>query len=130
MSIDGIRATARKALHDTMARPAMLYLDPALDPTGQITVRPHSRATQVGDLAGANLSYAETHDRETTVVFWRDQLVPYTGAPGIPPRGALVVLSDEEGYYVDSVRPPDGPRVTAEVTRASASELAGRTLPS
>lgn len=130
MTIDGIRATARKALHDTMARPAMLYLDPDSAPTGQITVRPHSRTAKIGDLAGTNLSYAETQDREQTVVFWRDQLVPYTGASGSPPRGALVVLSTDEGYWVDNTMPPDGPRVTAEVTRASAAELVGKTLPS
>lgn len=129
MSIRRIKETARRALHDFMGRPAHLYLDPGQPEFTRITVRHHEKAELVGDLAGTNLSYAENHDDEETVVFWCEQLAPLVGADAIPPRGALVVLSETEGYYVENARPRYGQTITAEVTPASASELAGKTAP-
>jgi len=129
MSISRVKATARAALHSFMGRPAMLYLDPAVEPPAPITVRHHEKAALVGDLAGTNLSYAETHDDEETVVFWCEQLEPLVGATASPPRGALVVLSATEGYWVNNTRLRYGQTVTAEVTPASEAELAGKTTP-
>lgn len=129
MSIGRIKATARGALHNFMGRPANLYLDPRQSGFSRITVRHHEKTALVGDLAGTSLSYAENHDDEETVVFWCDQLVPLVGEDATPPRGALVVLSPIEGYYVESVRPRYGQTVTAEVTPASESELAGKAAP-
>jgi len=75
-----------------------------------------------GDLAGTNLSYAQNNDRTFTVLFFRDEVPD-------PARGALVVLSATEGYFVDNVELPDGLTVTANVTVADATDLVGRTLP-
>lgn len=129
MSISRIKETARRALHDFMGRPANLYLTSASAEFHAITVRHHENTVMVGDLAGTSLSYAENHDDEETVVFWCDQLVPVVGAAASPPRGALVVLSATEGYFVDNVKPRYGQTVTAEVTPASESDLAGKTAP-
>ena len=129
MSISQIKAAARGALHDFMGRPANFYLSHTATEFTSITVRHHEKAALVGDLSGTNLSYAENHDDQETVVFWCDQLVPIVGAQASPPRGALVVLSDIEGYWVDNTRPRYGQTVTAEVTPASEAELAGKTAP-
>jgi len=129
MSIEGIRKSARKTLHNFMARPATLYLDPNIEPPAPITIRHHEKPGLVGDLAGTNLSYAENHDDEETIVFWCDELAPIIGEPASPPRGALVVLSATEGYWVDNTRPRYGQTVTAEVTPATTAELVGKTAP-
>lgn len=130
MSISRIKATARQALHSFMGRPAMLYLDPAVErDAAAITVRHHEKAAMVGDLAGTSLNYAESHDDQETVVFWCEQLEPLVGATASPPRGALVVLSATEGYWVDNTRTRYGQTVTAEVTPASEADLAGKTTP-
>ena len=121
--IQTIRENARRALHDAMKRPASYYADPNLsDPPVLVHIRPHGKRGMTGDLAGTNLSYAQNNDRVFTVLFFRDE-VPN------PPRGALVVLSATEGYFVDNVELPDGLSVTASVTVADATDLAGRTLP-
>lgn len=113
-----------------MSRPAFLFSDPtSLTNYEEITVRYHARTGLVGDLAGTSLSYAENHDDEETMVFWREQLVPIYGGTGSPPRGVLVVLSSSEAYYVDNTRPFDGQTITAEVTRAGISDLVGRAAP-
>ena len=89
MSIQAIREQARKALHETMARPANLFLNASATDAHGITARYHAKSGLVGDLSGTNLSYAETHDDEETVVFWRSQLVPLFGEPGTPPAIAF-----------------------------------------
>lgn len=125
-----IKHAARQVVHDTMGQPASFYRETGDPDPVAITARPHSKHGLIGDLAGTNLNYAETADREETVIFWRDQIVERVGiATGIPPRSSLVVFSEDEGYWIDNTRPPDGDTVTCEVVRASAEELAGRTLP-
>lgn len=126
-----IKANARQVVHSHMGQPASFYVsvDQAGPPT-YITARPHAKHGLIGDLSGTNLSYAESPDRVETIIFWRDQIVDKVGIEtGIPPRSALVVFAPDEGYWIDNVRPPDGDTVTAEVVRADASELAGKTLP-
>lgn len=75
-----------------------------------------------GDMSGTNLSYAVVQDTKDRILFMRDE-VPE------PPRGALVIISSDEGYVVDNVEPPDGISVTAEVTRLDAAEMSGRPTP-
>lgn len=126
-----IKANARQTVHDTMGQPASFYVSvDQVDPPTYITARPHSKHGLIGDLSGTNLSYAESPDRVETIIFWRDQIVDAVGImTGIPPRSALVVFSADEGYFIDNVRPPDGDTVTAEVVRADAGDLVGKTLP-
>lgn len=126
MSFRDIKFAARQVVHDTMAQPASFYAIPSTSEPAFITARPHSKRGQIGDLAGTNLNYAEDFDRKERIVFWRDQLLLIPDVPGsVPPRGALVIFSADEGYFVDSVEPPDGQTITAEVTRAEAENLAG-----
>lgn len=109
-----------------MGRPANFYAEAGpLPPTG-ITVRVHTKDEMNGDLAGTNLSYAETAERPPTVVFWNSQMT--TAALELT-RGNLVILSASEGYHVESVHPPDGQTTTCEVTPLSTSELASLTPP-
>lgn len=124
MSIRGVRERARKQLHDRMGETANYYeLPRAGTPTFvQITARPHSNVAKAGDLAGTNLSYAETQDRQETIVFWRAELPA-------PRRNAMVIFTPTEGYFVDNVLPPNGVTVTAEVIRASQADMAGLEAP-
>lgn len=121
MTFRSIKETARRALHGFMGQPASYYVTPSADPV-LVTVRPHSKRGQIGDLPGTNLNYAETFDRKEQVVFWAEQ-VP------APAKGSLVVLSATEGYWVDTTEPRDGQTITANVVFATAEELAGLTLP-
>jgi hypothetical protein len=122
--IQSIREKARRTLHNAMKRPASYYQDPTIDSAPiLVNVRPHGKRNQTGDLAGTNLSYAQNQDRVFTVLFFREEVA-------IPKRGALIVLSATEGYFVDNVELPDGLTVTASVTVADAADLAGRILPS
>lgn len=126
-----IKGQTRRVVHDTMGQPASYYVDKdQVDPPVYVTCRPHSKHGLIGDLAGTNLSYAENPDRVETIIFWRDQIVEKVGIPsGVPARNSLIVFSADEGYWTDNARPPDGDTVTVEAVRASANDLAGRTLP-
>lgn len=129
MSIEAIRKQARKALHDTMSRRADLYLTATDTEPAEVTARYHSHTGLVGDLKGTNLSYAETHDDVEKVVLWRSEIVELTGEPGIPPRGALLIFDETEGYWFDNVLPADGQTVSVEVTRASQTDITARLNP-
>lgn len=126
MSIEAIRHHARKALHDTMSRRASLFLTASDTTPDEVTARYHSKTGLVGDLKGTNLSYAENHDDVEKVILWRSEIVELTGEPGIPPRGALLVFDETEGYWFDNVLPPDGQTVSVEVTRASTADITAR----
>ena len=41
----------------------------------------------------------------------------------------MIVFSEVEAYWVDTVEPPDGQTVTVNVTRAKQSEIVGLALP-
>lgn len=122
MSFRAIKEASRRALHDFMGQPAVYYSDPVAGLHSNITARPHAKSGRIGDLPGTNLNYAEVFDRQERVILWREQ-VP------VPLRGALIVFSAAEGYWIDSVEPPDGQTFTVNVTRATASELVGLVLP-
>ena len=122
MSFRDIKEAARRALHDFMGQPAIYYADPLTGQPLAITARPHAKSGRIGDLPGTNLNYAEVFDRQERVILWREQ-VP------VPVRGAMVVFSEVEAYWVDTVEPPDGQTVTVNVTRAKQSEIVGLTLP-
>lgn len=126
MGLADIKAKARQSLHDFMARPASYYNDGVLLPT-PITARRHDAPKVVGDLAGTNLSYAEVHERPTTVVLLRSEL------DGVSiDRGDFVIFEATEGWYIETVMPPDGLTITVEVTPMGSSGsngLDGKTLP-
>ena len=123
MAIQDIKERARGALHGHMGRPAFYFPTPTdLDVFVETKVRPHNKRGQIGDLPGTNLNYAEAIDRAERVVLWRAD-VP------APVRGALVVFSETEGYWLDSVDPPDGQTITSTVLKATTTELAGVPFP-
>lgn len=120
MSIADIQKRARQGLHDTMKRPASLYNESGVL-VGLIHVRRKTDVKPVGDLAGTNLSYAEAQEPVSSLIFLLSEHAPT--------RGEMVVLSATEGYFVDTIDPADGITQTAQVSRMSASELSGKTLP-
>ncbi|ARB05704.1 hypothetical protein [Synechococcus virus S-ESS1] len=123
MGLAEIKATARQALHDFMARPASFYSSSGVL-VGPVTARAHAAPKVVGDLAGTNLSYAEVHERPTTIVLWREQIEGVNLR-----RGCMIIFGADEGWFVDTVKPPDGQTVTVEVSALSDVALAGKVLP-
>lgn len=125
MSLEDVRAAARRSLHDHMGRAATYFTGGSVL-AGIVYVRVGEKAVKTGDLAGTNLSYAETHENRTHVIFDREALADL----GITPRRLdMVVKSATEGYVIDTVLPPDGMTVTCEVTRMSAGEFTGKATP-
>lgn len=122
MGLAEIKAKARGSLHEFMARPASLYNDGSLH--GTITARRHDAPKVVGDLAGTNLSYAEVHERPTTLVLLAEEIDGLT-----LDRGDEVIFELDEGWYVETVKPRDGITITVEVTPMSTTKLAGKFLP-
>lgn len=120
MSIADIQKRARQGLHDTMKRPAALY-DKSGVLVGLIHVRRKTDVKPVGDLAGTNLSYAEVVEPVSSLIFLL--------AEHAPARGEMVIMSTTEGYFVDTIEPPDGITQTAKVSRMSETELAGKVVP-
>ncbi len=122
MSFRDIKEAARRALHDFMGQPAVYYADVLAGSSREITARPHGKGGRIGDLPGTNLNYAEVYDRKERVILWREQV-------SNPARGGLIIFSAEEGYWIDTVEPPDGQTVTVNVNRATTEELLGLDVP-
>jgi hypothetical protein len=125
------KKAARQVVHDTFALPGIFYETEASTPTVDddvVTVRIHDKPKLVGDLAGTNLSYAETAERPTRAIFQTSELDGRAIS-----RGSMVVMlnymGDIVGYFVDNVNPPDGLTTTCDVTPLSAQELSGKLLP-
>ena len=122
MSFREIKEAARQALHEFMGQPAFYYANVLTSEPLAITARPHGKGGRIGDLPGTNLNYAEVYDRKERVVMWREQV-------SSPVRQGLIVFSRDEGYWIDTVEPPDGQTVTVNVNRATTEELAGLSYP-
>mgnify|MGYP000019248612 CR=1 FL=1 len=122
MSFREIKEAARQALHEFMGQPAVYYSDVLTGDPFAITARPHGKGGRIGDLPGTNLNYAEVYDRKERVILWREQ-VPS------PVRQGLIIFSETEGYWIDTVEPPDGQTVTVNVNRATTEELLGLVTP-
>lgn len=125
MTIADVQASARRALHDHMARPATYYLASGVL-SGLCHVRIVENPVKTGDLAGTNLSYAEVQEVRIRVIFDRDEL---TSLGVNLARNDRVILAADRGYVLDNILAPDGLTVSAEATRMTAAELAGKTLP-
>lgn len=124
MSLADIKAISRQALHDFMSRPASLYDSSGVLFSSEITARRHDVSKLAGDLAGTNLSYAEVHERPTTVVLWKAQIAGLSLR-----RGCLILFAEDEGWFVETVKPADGLTVTVEVSTLSPDIMLGKTLP-
>lgn len=123
MGIREIREQARGSLHAYMGRPILYYPDHTdTDAFVESKARAHSKRGQIGDLPGTNLNYAEVIDRVERVVLWRADIPA-------PMRGGLIVFSATEGYWIESVDPPDGQTVKVNVISATEAELVGIPAP-
>lgn len=121
MGFREIKAKARRDLHDKMRVPALYYA--AGSPVGvPCSVRVHTKLNkQEGDLAGTNFSYAEQEVHIPAVLFWRSEIDPN--------NKGVVMISADEGYRINHVRPPDGLTITAEVVTLSEAERAAFAVP-
>lgn len=119
MGFREIKTTARRQLHDKMKVPA-LYLDDADEIA--LTVRVHTQWKALGELKGTSFDYAEREAAIPQIVFMRAQIES-------PVRNARVILSAEEGYFVDHTQPPDGISVIAKVRPMTAAQMVGVPYP-
>lgn len=108
-----------------MSRPASYYRASGFL-AGLVHIRTVENPVKTGDLAGTNLSYAEVQEVRVQVIFDRAELESLGIAVA---RNDMVVLAVDRGFVLDNVLPPYGMTTSAEVTRMSASELVGMTLP-
>lgn len=102
---------ARQKLHDYMHIDALYYDSPNggdFPVIRQITCRVHDKFLRVGDLAGTNFHYAEMEENSPRAIFMRAEITPQRG----------FILATKRGYYrIDSLLPPDGLTVTANLAR-------------
>lgn len=122
-----VKNKARKTLHQTMQIPAFYLTSLPLDSDDEpieINVRVHSSNKALGDQPGTSYQFAERREDVTALVFLREELTDIT-----LDRGNVIVLGSEEAYSIDNVHPADGITVTADVSRVSASDLAGVPYP-
>jgi len=119
---------ARRAVHDTMSRPALCSMDFSLaesDPDYvaplPITVRVHDKFLKLGDLAGTNFHYAEVEDNSPRMIFLVSEITPV--------RGLYVSLLPGVAYQVDHVEPQDNITITAKVVRLTPADAAGFPVP-
>lgn len=103
---------ARQKLHGYMHIDALYYAAPSggdIPFIRQITCRVHDKFLRVGDLAGTNFHYAEIEENSPRAIFMRAEIDK-------PKRG--YILATLRGYYrIDSIQPPDGITVTANLVR-------------
>lgn len=125
------KLAARQKVHGTFFVPCVFYDSVISTPSVEddvIGVRIHDKFEHVGDLAGTNLSYAETAERATRAIFRTSELAARNVA-----RGSMITMlnyaGDIVGYHIESVHPPDGYTTSCDVTPLSASELTGTLLP-
>ena len=123
MGYRDIKAGSRKRLHEHMARPAMLQGGALASPV-LVSARHHSEGKKVGDLAGTNLSYAETVERPAQIVLLDEEIASVEVT-----RGQFVVFTATEGHFIDVAHPSDGFTTNCDVTPMSPAELSGKTLP-
>ena len=123
-----IKAKARENLHTHLSRAVTLTypVSPGVTEARDVTGRYHSEMKPVGDLAGTNLSYAETIERPAQIVFWQAEL---DDLPVDLSRGFKAVFSATEGYFIDNVHPVDGLTRKADVTPLRSDELSGLYMP-
>lgn len=113
MNLRDIKARARRDLHQAM-RVLAYYYDPETLMPVVGSVRVHTKFDALGDVQGTSFGYAERRDIKPKLIFWRSEIDPV--------NNAVVMISSEEGYRVNTIDPPDLQTVTAFVTRLSAFE--------
>ena len=91
------------------------------NPPWEIDVRVHTKNTTVGDVAGTSYRFAEQIDDVEKLVFLNEQVKPQ--------RKAVVSISADEAYVIDTTEPPDDITTKANVIRLSGSDLDGLPVP-
>ena len=117
------KAKARRVLHEILRVPAYLFRsgDTNLDPI-EIHVRPHIKFAEMGDIKGTSFAYSERETVQPKMLFWRDEIEPK--------RFDVVTLKDGTAYRVDSLEPPDGQTVRANIVALSKSDAENYDRPS
>lgn len=123
MSLRDIKTEARAALHEAMKVPAYYIVAPNASPVEyvELSVRVHSLFRALGDIQSNQVGLAEREEMVPRLVFLVEECVPA--------RGAYVMISETEGYRIDTVQPRDGLTVTAFVIPLSTSQLSGMPYP-
>lgn len=120
-SLRDIKKKSSRNLHTKMRVAAVYYANVTATPF-LVYVRVHSEHTMHGDPSGTNLSSAEMHELKPAIIFDRLEVDK-------PPRKSFVVISDDEGYKVETIRPKDGEFIKAEVVSMTTAELVGKYTP-
>ena len=112
-----LKARARGALHGAMSVPALYYpLDRDVDTVGiPCSVRVHRKQSNFGDMTGFDYDPAERIEIVPEIVCLKAEVSPS--------RGGVFSLAADEAYQVETVFPPDGITVTAQVSRRSQAQI-------
>lgn len=124
MSFDALKTRSRVALHRTMATRAH-YFAPGASSDAEpavVSVRPHRKDVQLGDMQGTNLRYAEQADLDLKLIWLVEDFNSVA-------RGGVFVISEDSAFVVDVVEPRDGVSRSAAVFRARPDQFAGRLAP-
>lgn len=115
------KRNARRAIHDTMARPAFYIVDDSApgNPPPTVHVRLHYKFDAN---SGTGNGYADMREQIPKLIFMRDEVDE-------PARNAVLTLSTGEGYRIDLIDPPDDLTVKATVVPMSSAEVAELGLP-
>ncbi len=114
-----LQRRARSTLHSTLSVPAT-YHSPDRQTVVECTVRVHDRQKAFGDMTGFDYDPAERVESVPEIVTLAEEVTMS--------RGGVFSLGADEQYQVETVMPPDGLTVTAQVSRRSASKVAAEPL--
>lgn len=116
-----IKARSRSRLHERMKVETLCYTDGPSGPSETVWLRVHSEIEKKGDLAGTSLAYAERLDDNPKLVF--------LAADHTPKKKNVYIVSDVEGYRIDSLEPQDGITIKAVAVRLKAEEVSNYAAP-
>lgn len=126
MAFRDIKRQMRRDLHEQMKVPAYYFRDDEdgnlIDAPLLVYVRVHTKWVVTGDMAGTNLSYAESQEVTPRIIFMRDEV-------NTPAQNAIVSVATGEAYRIDNVKPSDDITITAEATRMPALQTIGLPVP-
>ena len=111
----------RTDVHGEFARDALYIESPGADPV-PCKVRVHGENSMHGGLQGTNFHYAEREDFDSKIRFDRNEI-------NSPVRGAIVTLTETEGYRIDRRQHNDGTYVYCPATVLDAEDMTGLPYP-
>lgn len=112
-----IRRKARGVVHERMSDP-VIYLSSADATPLVVNARVHTRTTEIDVGDGAGPGFAQLLDTTPKIRFLRSEVSKPNAKTG------FVLVSADEGYLIQHVRPPYGITIDAEVSDLDAARLA------